>query len=191
MTRRMIFDVESVGLVGDGFAVGWVVLDGENEVEHGLFACPCDNAHGSTAGREWIKKNLPQRVLSPERSDPIYRATPFTVREVFWELWQRAGGREIELWADCAWPVEAQFLLDAVSDSRGPSGFTHSRTRTCPREMEGPYPLLDISTLFRACRAMGKPVADFSPAEPHNPLEDARASAKTLLLCLKQLGITP
>ena len=187
MTRRMIFDVESVGLAGDGFAVGWVVLDGEKEVEHGLFACPCENGHGSPAGLAWIKQNLPHRILNPETSDPIYRATPYTVREAFWDMWQRAGGREIELWGDCAWPVEARFLIDAVDDSRGSS----SRTYPCPREMEGPYPLLDISTLFRACRAMGKPVADFSPVEPHNPLEDARASARTLLLCLKSLGITP
>ena len=39
------FDVESVGLHGTGFAVGYVVLDKNgNEVESGCFCCPLTSA---------------------------------------------------------------------------------------------------------------------------------------------------
>jgi len=190
MTRRMIFDVESVGLAGEGFAVGWVVFEGEQEVSQGLFACVAQAAHGSDAGARWINENVPRRLLYPAPSDEIFRDTPAAMRTAFWNAWQEAGGREVELWADCGWPVEARFLNQAVEDS--------ANYRSCPsdalvytREMQGPYPLNEISTLFRACRALGHPVADVPPTEPHNPLEDARASAKTLLLCLKALGIAP
>lgn len=182
----MVFDVESVGLAGEGFAVGWVVLDGAAEISQGLFACPAKAAHGSKPGRAWIEANLPHRILNPSRDDEIFRETPRHVRQAFWEGWQAAGGREIELWADCGWPVEARFLNNAVEDSAHTSeelGYA----LTYAREMAGPYPLQEIATLFRACRSLS--VKDFPPTEPHNPLEDARASAKTLVACLAFLGI--
>ena len=45
--RRMVWDVESVGLHGEGFAVGWVVLLGAEEVSAHWIACPPDEAKGS------------------------------------------------------------------------------------------------------------------------------------------------
>lgn len=42
----MVFDVESIGLHGEGFAVGYVVLQDCREVECGMFACDPSKAAG-------------------------------------------------------------------------------------------------------------------------------------------------
>jgi len=50
--RILSFDVESVGLHGQGFAVGWVVLQDGQEVSSGYAACPIDAAKGARSDRE-------------------------------------------------------------------------------------------------------------------------------------------
>ena len=179
-TTRMVFDVESVGLAGEGFAVGWVVLEGDTEVDTRLLATPAKHAFGTADGRAWIETNVPRRVWDPSPDDGIYRPTPHASRNEFWETWLAYGGRSIELWGDTIWPVEARFLHQAVDDLR------------CHREMGGPFPLLDVTTLFRMAWARDPSISkDSPPDEPHNPLSDAKASARTLLMLLKALDIEP
>ena len=61
----MVFDVESVGLHGEGFAVGWVVVNGYGiHVQYGMLACDPRLAGGITpksdgASREWVANNVP------------------------------------------------------------------------------------------------------------------------------------
>ena len=45
---KLVFDVESIGLHGEGWAVGFVLLghDGET-LKEGYFACPQESALGS------------------------------------------------------------------------------------------------------------------------------------------------
>lgn len=73
--------------------------------------------------------------------------------------------------AECAWPVEAKFLMDCVRDD------FHLR------EWEGPYPLIDISSvlLARGIDPLGKQPRLESEEPAHNALNDARQSARLLL----------
>lgn len=72
----MVFDVESIGLHGEGFAVGYVVVQEDGKMlEEGVFSCRPDKAQGSEGDREWVAQNVP--VL------PCKEVEPSEVRE--WE----------------------------------------------------------------------------------------------------------
>ena len=77
---------------------------------------------------------------------------------------------------DCAWPVEAKFLLECVRDDHW-------------RGSDAPYPLLDVSGLILA--AGGDPTAYFNRREnelpAHHPLRDAQQSARLLLEALNAI----
>ena len=102
----MVFDVESIGLHGDGYAVGYVVIQDGNEVESGMFACPASKANGADSDRLWVYENIPQ--IAPDSPDPL------AVRENFWCRWMEWKAKGALLAADCAWPVEARFLAACV-----------------------------------------------------------------------------
>lgn len=164
----VVFDIESIGLHGEGFAVGYVVLDGTNEliVESGRFACAPALAAGNASGRAWVVTNVPPL--------PTNCADPTAVRAAFWAVWLRWKGQGAWLAADCAWPVEAKFLLSCVADLGDVAVW------------DGPYPLLDISSMLamigRDPRTAVKRLPDEVPA--HDPLADARCSARQLRECL-------
>jgi len=163
----MVFDVESVGLHGEGFAVGFVVLDSEgNRHEMCCYACPPFAARGSLQGHEWVKQNCPQLISTHD--------SPWQMRAAFWRRWQEWKGRGALLVADCAWPVEARFLAQCVDDN------------PIQREWEGPYPLHDIASMQLA-RGVD-PVAKLERKEDelpeHDPLADAKQSARLLLEAL-------
>ena len=164
----MVFDVESVGLHGEGFAVGWVVIDSEGE-EHGrgLAGCPLSAAQGDNDGRAWVE----ERVV-PALPAPVY-ANPPEVRSYFWELWVRWERKGALLVSDVPWPVEARFLFDCVKDDP-------SRIEDCP------YPLLDVASILLA---EGGGFATRTPRRQdelpaHNPLHDAKCSARQLIEAL-------
>ncbi len=96
------------------------------------------------------------------------------VRAAFWRRWICWKEQGAVLAADCAWPVEARFLMACVEDS------------LLEREWQGPYPLIDIGSVLLAKEL--DPVATFSrlPDEVpiHNPLKDAIQSARILLTAL-------
>lgn len=163
-----VFDVESVGLHGEGFAVGYVVLDRELEInETGLFACDWKAARGNKSGIEWCERELPGLAWT--------HTSPRAVRKAFWErwmTWRSCGG---VLVAECGWPVEARFLAECVDDD------------PLSREWHGPYPMVELATLMEA-RGLDpmKPwdrLAEEMPA--HNPLADSRLSARILIECLR------
>lgn len=160
----MVFDVESIGLHGEGFAVGYVVVNSTGaEIDQGLYACPPHVAQGEQAGRDWVKANIPS-------IEPTFD-WPSKVREAFWSKWIFWKNLGALLAADCAWPVESNFLEACVSQ------------KPAEREWEGPYPLIDISSVIFA--KGGNPLATHTrlPTELplHQPLADARQSARLLI----------
>lgn len=159
--RFMVFDVESVGLHGEGFAVGYSVIDFEGvRLESGLSVCPEWRASGSKEGREWVMKNVPP--MSTNCFDPK------GVRSEFWAAWEKWKKEGAIMVADCGWPVEARFLNQCVEDSFS------------AREWGGPYPLYDLGPMLWS---LGKDPLESRTRLPeelpeHNPLADAVQSAR-------------
>lgn len=157
----MVFDVESVGLHGMDFAVGFVVVNGYGiEIQHGLMACEVNETFGTQASLEWCSKNIP--------NIPVTHSCPKDMREAFWTQWICWKERGALLVADCAWPVEARFLIKCVDES--PEA----------REWHGPYPLIDVGSVLLAKRK--DPLQKFeryaNELPEHNPLADAKQSAR-------------
>lgn len=173
----MVFDVESIGLHGEGFAVGWTIINEFGvEITSALIACDPDAAEGLPTNRQWIKENVPTFYSL------IYCDKPEDVREKFWAEWENWKQKGAVLFAECAWPVEANFLEACV--------LTHLNKR----EFQGPYPLHEIASFMQA--AGMNPMATY-PREPrelpaHNPLADARQSARLLMTAFRSLkALTP
>lgn len=165
--KFLVFDVESIGLHGEGFAFGWVLVVGDSQTMEGRFACPTVAAHGSYAAADWVRENI--------APIPANCKTPRQVRDAFWETWELCKALGALLVADCAWPVEARFLAACVDDDPG------------PREWGGPYPLHDLASIVLA--KGGDPMATRERLERelpiHDPLADARQSARLLIEALR------
>jgi len=169
--RFFVFDVESVGLHGEGFAVAGGLYSGIDDQSGNVisdweftYACPPEMAEGNKEGREWIKKNVPELEFT--------HACPTKMRGAFWNQWLRARELDAPMVADCLWPVEARFLLQCVHDSPD------------ERAWKGPYTFHEVGTLRLATGVtdstgeMASP--DRLPDELpiHSPLADARFSAR-------------
>lgn len=179
-----VFDVESVGLHGEGYAVAAGVYDAEGKVLtrpvgayatdtpwEVRFACNPDVANGADSDREWITSNVPPI--------PVNAAYPEDVRSMFWEEWKHAKATHpgITMAGECIWPVEARFLSACVDDA--PEA----------RRWEGPYPLHEIASFMQA--AGMDPMATYErlPDElpKHDPVGDVRQSARLLATALGKL----
>lgn len=173
MKPIVVFDVESVGLHGDGFAVGAVVLDldtGERLEE--MYAGYVPSLDLCQVNDKWVAENVIPALPEPTAEDNT------EVQAVFWKFWRGWADQGAMLLADCAWPVEANFLSECL-------GLDWPYT-----EWQGPYPLLDLSSVLFA---YGKnPIGSFDrrPDElpAHNPLNDARQSARVLYETIKRHG---
>ena len=165
----MVFDVESIGLHGEGFAVAWVVTDAQGARKaEGVAACDPMKAAGRDEDRAWVAANVPPL---PQTHD-----APRAVREAFWAVWELWRDQGAVLVADCAWPVETNFLSACVRDDPD------------ARTWKGPYPLYDLSSIIMANGgdplATGSRLPDELPA--HDPLADARQSARVLVQSLSR-----
>lgn len=176
----IVFDVESVGLHGRGFAFGAVVVDlaSRRVVDERRAWCEPsrDPRWGTREGHAWVSEHvLP--ALRAWGAPWTPRAGLVEVRQAFWDLFSHEyGGAKREstlLAADCAWPVEARFLAACVDDNMP------------AREWLGPYPLIDISTLLAVAPVDVPRAADEVPE--HDPLRDARHSARQMLAALDVL----
>ena len=167
----LVFDVESVGLHGEGFAVGYVVkLATGSIVAEGVFACPMMEADGSDDDRLWVSNNVP---LIPANC-----ARPIDVRSQFWALWLEWKARGAVLVADCCWPVEARFLAQCIDDD------PHARN------WDGPYPLHDLASMLLTVGRDPLATSERQPDElpAHHPLNDARQSARLLIDLLMMMA---
>lgn len=153
----LIFDVESVGLHGEGFAWGAVLIQNGDATGEQLCWCPPEKARGADQLNDlaWAHQN----VMAHITGRGVALRNPQEVRREFWVLWRWAADLGAQLMADVCWPVEANFLSSCIRDD-WPA-----------REWLGPYPLLDAGTLTVAGLT-----TEYAPTEPHNPLEDARAT---------------
>lgn len=161
MTLFFALDMESIGLHGEGFAVGYVVVDAlGTEVESGTFACPPGAARGADSDRLWVAQNVPAIIAS--------HSSPREVRAAFWQRWLHWSAQGARMVADCAWPVEARFLAACVDDHGAAANW------------QGPYPLLDVSSLAAALGLDPRaPVERKTSEQPaHDPLADARLCAR-------------
>jgi hypothetical protein len=158
-----VFDVESIGLFGEGFAVGWVIIRDGREAGYGRLACLARRASGPVDGHAWVRDNVPD--LEPGCSSPE------NLRNVFWEVWR--ANSDCVMVADCPWPVEVRFLDACISDS--PDRATHS-----------PYPLIDVASVRLAVGLDPLATEGRLPSElpVHDPLADATQSARLLLEAL-------
>lgn len=167
----MVFDVESVGLHGEGFAFGYVVIDERGvEYDHGEFGCmPSFASAENPKVLEWVKDNC---------RTPRSCSSPAEVRETFWDMWlthHDIPGTKVVLAADVAWPVEARFLAQVLDDDI-------ARRSKCPI-----YPLIDIASVRLAAGLDPLATCRRYPEEmpAHSPLADARQSARLLLEALQ------
>lgn len=170
MKSFFVFDVESIGLHGDAFAVaGGVYLENGAPQWEFCFSIPPQEARGTIEDREWVTKTVPP-IEETHRSG-------IKMRDAFWGEWTKAKSQEATMAAECLWPVEAGFLLRCVADD------PHSRKWT------GPYPFHEISSLMLAAGMDPMATYDRTPSESpaHHPLADARHSARLLAEALGRL----
>lgn len=169
-----VFDVESVGLHGEGYAVAGGVYFEDGTVDKDsefIFACPPETAKGEDSDRVWIAENVPLM----EGHYP----SPSAMRWAFWVHWSTYKEKypSLVMAAECAWPVEANFLSACVSDEPK------------VRNWEGPYPLHEIASFLVA--AGMDPMATYDRLESempkHHPLGDARQSSRLLCEALEMI----
>lgn len=161
----VIFDVEASCVNGRGFAYGYVVLDTEtgSYVEEGIQWAVPDWTGVSADDQKWVQehvcKNMPDGVT-------------LTIEELhseFWEMWARWSDKGAWLVADCLFPVETNWLAECLKED--PTRSKHQ-----------PYPVLDVVTALAFTGHF--PMADYPRQDDelpkHNPLADARQSARIL-----------
>ncbi len=177
------FDVESDGLFGKAFAVGWVIVNGKGEeLEEGYLGCPAYLMSSEEADM-WVIQNV---IPALPRQDPFPCGAPwancdhdYAMLVRFWEAWTEAKKDYpgIVMVTDCPFPVEAGFLLNAVKEYRP----------QIPMD-ESPYPIIDVAT---ALVMLGEdPLEEYArratELPKHNPVCDARQSVRIFIDCLKQ-----
>lgn len=171
----LMFDVESVGLHGEGFAVGYVVINRDGLLlEEGCYFTDSRSARGSADNRKWVEKNIPELTQVKENYNRCN--STYSMRWYFWQILQKWINKGAMIYADCTWPVEANFLSECVKDN------PEERTTT------GPYPLYDLCTLRGVCGYKPLQICDrLSDELPiHDPLCDARQSARLLIETVTQ-----
>ncbi len=179
-----VFDVENIGLYGVPFAVAWVVVDDKGtRITEGILSCDI-RAASSMADEDppihrgliqaddysWAATNVvPVLHQSPTHKNPYDLMKDFCVE---WKKWNKRGALMV---ADCGYPVETGFLTKCVvTGAMSPD--------------DAPYPLLDISSLILARGLDPKKSFPRLPEETpeHNPLNDARQSARILLRLMER-----
>ncbi len=169
--KFMVIDVESIGLYGDAFAVAWVVVDsrsGETLEEVGL-ACDRNMCSGDPADREWVRQNVPPlEITNGSWRDMLHS---------FWRAWRKWAEQGVAMVVDCGYPVETNFLSDVVVSDRE------------NRKWLAPYPLYDLASILLAAGVDPREAFDRRENElpRHDPLADARQSARILLEVLGRL----
>lgn len=166
----VVFDVESDGLHGEGFAVGWAVVELDPVggvpilLADGIAVGPAPQSNG------WIRENVLPHLPTPTHADRR------SVRDAFWQVWEHWREEGARLAADVAWPVEARFLAACVDDA------------PATRSWGGPYPLIDISSVRLAAGLdpLGEEVRLPPELPAHNPLADARQSSRLLTEALRR-----
>lgn len=166
-----VFDVESIGLHGEGFAVAGGIYDANgNPLHEFAYHCHPSVAKGEWKDREWVTENVTISIAS------VKQELPRQVRQAFWNEWMKAKEQKATMFVECGWPVEAAFLIQCIKDD--PS-----------RNWEGPYPMHEIASVMLAAGMNPMATYDRLPNElpVHEPIADSRQSARLLVTALKSL----
>ncbi|HEY9610506.1 hypothetical protein [Allocoleopsis sp.] len=169
----MVFDVESVGLYGDGYAVGLTVINRDDKtiLDKDYFACPSQKAEGNPEDRTWIETNVDPYLPSPNLE------TPAQVRSEFWRVFQgwknspdlKRYSDAFFLFADCGYPVETNFMAACVRDNEP------------EYKWNAPYPLHEVATI-RAILGLDATLSyDLPKDKRHNPVEECLYIAPILV----------
>ena len=162
--KFLMFDVESVGLHGEGFSVGWVVMQDGKEIASAEYSCDPASVQGEDDDRAWVDDN----VMSWQNCSTIH-----TVIHHFLDAIQECYKKGFAVVTDCCYPVETNFLEKCWPYMQA-------------LEMQGPYPLYDVAsvlaTLGYDATAMYSRLDGELPK--HNAVTDARQSARVLLEAL-------
>lgn len=165
---HFVYDVESIGLHGEAFAVAFVVFD-ENgagkasNLEEKIYSCPQGVAAGRQSDFEWVDQNVPYIDVNHE--------SPRAVRDAFWKKMRQWIEQGASVWADHVWPVDAGFLSACIADD------------PVERTWKGPKRLLDIETLGLR-KGVERPRLE-EGERAHDPLSDAKRSARYLRALLE------
>jgi hypothetical protein len=167
----LVFDVESTSLHGIGFAVGAVVLDRNGE-EIDRFELL--SKEGAGLVNDWVTENV-----IPHLQDMPTCFDLTELRTKFYEFYIKHK-EDSEIWSDCNFPVETNFLSAIVNDNPE------------ERQWNMPYPLKDISTIVdieidRTETYKEECSISLSDVKlrKHNPLDDSIASAYHLIKAIK------
>ena len=161
-----VFDVESIGIHGDSYAVAGALFDkgGVREGTEFLYAIDQSMASGRLEDHRWVRDNIPAFVPT--------HTTGFAMRQAFIQQMHKHLSALIA--GECVWPVEANFLSLCAKDDP---------------VVDGPYPLIDICSIMLA--AGMDPMKNYNrlPNElpKHNPLADVRQSGRLLFEALRKL----
>lgn len=167
-THLLSFDVESNGLHGEGFAFGAVILEIETAAPPVLFEgrCPIEG---------WVDPWVDAHVLPVLADMSETFVDSKTLRAAFWDFLQGAMARfdNLIVLADCAYPVETNFLRACQMDDLPNRAF------------KGPYPLHELATMLLAAdvdpdvnRLIFAGLEGDERYKAHHPLTDALASAR-------------
>ncbi len=160
INKFLVFDVESIGLDGEHWSVGGVLVDRSGLLLED-FHLSCQPV-ATYADYVWVEKNcpVPQNGFNCRNPDEVLNE--------FVAVWKRLS-KEAWLVADCPYPVETSFL------------------RLAYNKMPPVYPLIDVASVLLATGRDPMVTYDRLPEElpMHDSLADARQSARLLVGALK------
>lgn len=157
--NKIIFDVESTSLHGEAFAVGAIVVD-----ECGFIIDEFERIATDVAEKanDWVKEHV-----LPNLFDMTPCKTGREMRDAFYEFYLKHKNTA-EVWSDCNFPVETNFLSAIANDDIE------------NREFGMPYPLYDVCSFVPIC------IDRYLESEKvalrrHHPLHDSIASFDCLV----------
>jgi hypothetical protein len=165
-----MFDVESNGLYGKGFAVGAVVVDyntGKVIHEFGGRVQMDDNILDP-----WVKEHVIPHVTDLAKYNTIEQ-----LRDDFWQFFTRHKDT-CNVWSDIGVPVESNFIRECIEQISPDNVFT------------GPYPLHEVAT-FLLANGIDPDINRVEYAgtditgNAHNPIYDATISAMCIMKAMK------
>lgn len=181
----LFLDVETNGLFGEAFAVGWVLTSADGFVlREGVHSCPYFAAEPDRKDstplltEDFLKNKVLPALPTPNCS------TVREVRDHFFDdwlcAWHEAQDKKEELYivADVPFPCETRFLNQVRQDDR--------------RGYLIVYPLLDVASvlLAKGYDPTGVYPRRENELPAHNPLNDARQSGRIFHQVMKGESIT-
>jgi len=165
-----VFDVESVGLHGQAFAVAGGIYQNGIALEEFAYHCCHEYAQGTHEDSKWVQANV---QIHPT-SENCFGVNDICER--FWKYWTliRRKHNNIKMFVECGWPVEAHFINACIDLNR------------YERNWDGPYPLHEIASIMLV--AGMDPLVTYERLDNelpiHEPLADSRQSARLLYTAL-------